>query len=83
MNPYIFLLGCGTRFGKLSGEAERLARTTACNAGSAPGPDHERRLSGITDAVNKARLMDFELIELGPLRPLHPLLNEGWSKAAE
>lgn len=33
--------------------------------------------------LGRAKLMEFDLIELTPLTPLHMLLNEGWAKGAK
>ena len=33
--------------------------------------------------LGRAKLMEFDLIELGPLTPLHLLLSEGWATAGK
>lgn len=33
--------------------------------------------------LGRAKLMDFEVIELTPLTPLHLLLTEGWTKGSK
>jgi hypothetical protein len=33
--------------------------------------------------LGQAKLMEFELVELTPLTPLHMLLTEGWANGAK
>ena len=43
----------------------------------------EARALLATLPLDQARLMEFDLIELGPLSPLHLLLTEGWATAGK
>jgi hypothetical protein len=43
----------------------------------------EARTLLATLPLDQARLMEFDLIELGPLGPLHLLLTEGWATAGK
>ena len=43
----------------------------------------EARALLATLPLGRAKLMEFDLIELGPLTPLHLLLSEGWATAGK
>ncbi len=43
----------------------------------------EARALLATLPLDQAKLMEFDLIELGPLSPLHLLLTEGWATAGK
>ena len=43
----------------------------------------EARTLLATLPLDRAKLMEFDLIELGPLTPLHLLLSEGWATAGK
>jgi hypothetical protein len=55
------------------------------------GPTFPMNVTSVAEArtileklpLGQAKLMEFELVELTPLTPLHMLLTEGWGNAAK
>jgi hypothetical protein len=43
----------------------------------------EARALLATLPLDEEKLIEYDLIELGPLRPLHLLLSEGWATAGQ
>jgi hypothetical protein len=55
------------------------APSSSCNVTSV----EEARALLATLPLDQAKLMEFDLIELGPLSPLQLLLTEGWATAGK